>query len=399
MNIQHSTFNPKGLVPRGVANIQRSATAAVCLALLAIAGAAPTTRPAPTETIIAVLDFDAERDATKEMGARIAEAVWMKLDRTKGIVLIDRQSAREALAGAGVAVDRHTRPAVVAKAGTDVLRAHIVVWGSVERQALGDRFTIHARALDLTAGIPNLYIDDAFRARGYREVPFAVQRIVNAIRRDEMAPDPAVDRRDPGPIEPNPKVLARPNLVTNGDFETGAKTPDHWEPVDGLTSFWVKAPDRPGKCLMFDTDVNDAQWVAWHKTFTLGTTDPPPKPIRGTGHKYETVGGLHGAWLYTSDFIPVKKGVAYRLSFDFRSTSRGAKVFVKGYALVGGQRREVYRMYKACRVKTNGRQWEHFTRAFSPTERTPRVRWIKVEPFAYWPPTRYYFDNLHLCEE
>jgi len=285
--------------------------------------------------------------------------------------------------------------------GREALGAHLLVWGKVERH--GEQVTIHARALDLREKPAALRVDGAFSANGFREIPFAVQRIVNAIRRDEAAPDPGFDPREPGPTTPDPKVLARRNLLVNGDFEKGTKSPVGWERVDGLVSFWVNAPGRPGKCIKFDTDVNDDQWRAWHKTFTLGTTDPPPRPIRGRGHKYDTVGGIHGAWLYNADYLAVTSGRTYRISYDFKGRMAGdmffAKVFIKGYAPFSGGRREVWRAYKSCRVETNGREWEHFTRTFNPTKSMPQVKWMKVELFCYWPVGLYYFDNVHLCAE
>lgn len=371
---------------------------ALCLAL---ASGLPATRPVVKETVVAVLDFEAAGEATKDLGRHVALAIAVKLERQPGVVLFDRMSLREALEAPGATVTLSTEPAAVARIGREVLDAAIVVWGRIDRR--GDAFTLRARALNLTGEKPDLYVDADFPAAGFREIPFAVQRIVNAIRRDADAPDPALDWREPGPTKPDPAVLARPNLVRNGDFEKGDKTPDHWEPVNGLTSFWVDAPGRPGKCIMFDTDVNDEQWVAWNRKFTLGTTDPPPAPIRGRSAKYETVAGLHGAWLYTLDYIPVEPGKTYRLSFDFRGPVAGetffAKVFVKGYARFGDQKREVYRMYKACRTETAGREWEHFTRTFNPTALAPTCRWMRVELFTYWPPATYYFDNIHLSEE
>ena len=373
-------------------------TPAVSLILaLPLLGAGPATRPAPVRTVAAVFDFEPTGEADKALGVKIREAIQMKLARHEEFVLVDHFSLRDVLTDARLTVTHATRLTVMETLGRTALDADLLVWGKVHRA--GDRFTIHARALDLSGERADLYIDRAFPANGYREIPFAVQRIINAIRRDADAPDPAVDPRDPGPQKPDPTILARPNLVKNGDFEAGKTAPDHWQSPDGLVSHWVKAPDRPGKCLMFDTDVDAGQWKAWHRRFTLGTTDPPPTPRRGTGHKYGTVAGSYGGYLYVKDFIPVKPGVTYRLCFDYRSTGAGAKVFVKGYAQYPDQRREVYRMYKACKAESGGRRWEHFTRTFNPTAKTPDVKWMKVELFCYWPPTRYFFDNVHLSEE
>jgi hypothetical protein len=350
---------------------------------------------------VAVCRF--ESAGSGALGRQVADALVMKLRRyDEDFVLVEPMDLEDVLAAKGLAVQFGTKPDTLAAFAREALEAQVFVWGKVEVQRESS-YTIRVRALDLRQQPGALYVDQAFPAEGLREVPFAVQRIVNALRRDDAAPDPGLDLREPGPTKPDPKVLARPNLLVNGDFEQGDKNPVGWEPVDGLSSFWVSAPDRDGKCIKFDTDVNWEQWKAWRKKFTLGTDEAPPAPIRGTGPKYDTVGAFHGAALYTADFIPVKKGQTYRISYDFRGRMAGdlffAKVFVKGYAQYPDERREVYRAYKSCRVKADGREWEHFTRAFNPTAAAPDVQWIKVELYCYWPPGVYYFDNVHLCEE
>ena len=367
--------------------------AIVCLGLPLLA-AAPASRPTPKDTVIAVFDFASNKaDDPEKIGERVGEAIRMKLEREPGTVMVDGQSLRDAVADRGLAVNAATKAEVIAALGKDI-GADILAWGAVERK--GDEFILRARVLDLTRRKPDLYVERDFPASGYREIPFAVQRIVNALRRDTDALDPALDPRDPGPQPVDPKVLARPNLIPNGDLSAGDTTPARWTPVDGLVSFYLPAGDRPGKCLMFDTDVSEAQWLEWNKKFTLGTKEAPPAPIRGKGEKYETVGGNHGAWLY-SEYIPVQKGVTYRISFDAKGS--GGKVFIKGYAQYPDQRREVYRAYKNLYPKTGGREWEHYTRTFNPTAMAPDVQWLRVEPYVYWPPGKYYFANFHLSEE
>ena len=357
--------------------------------------AAPATQPA-RQAVVAVCDFEA--GGTGALGRQIAEALRAKLARCGDeFVLVEPLDLAGALAAKGLTVRLDSNPETLAAFAQEALEAQVFVWGQVETK--GESFTIRVRALDLRKTPAERYVDSAFPAEGQRQVPFAVQRIVNALRRDEAAPDPAFDPREPGPGPADPKVLARPNLLANGDFEKGDKTPAGWQPVNGLTAFWVNAPDRTGKCIKFDTDVNWDQWLAWNKKFTLGADEAPPAPVRGTGPKYDTVGAYHGAWLYNADHLTVKKGQTYRISFDFKGKMSGiffAKVFIKGYAQYPDQRREVWRYYKACRVQTNGREWEHFTGTFKPG---PDVQWIKVELYTYWPADVYYFDNLHLCEE
>ena len=77
-----------------------------------------------------------------------------------------------------------------------------------------------------------------------------IQRLVDAARGEHRRrrSEPGFDPREPGPTTPDPKILARANLLVNGDFERGTTSPVGWERVDGLVSFWGNVPDRPGKC-------------------------------------------------------------------------------------------------------------------------------------------------------
>ena len=58
---------------------------------------------------------------------------------------------------------------------------------------------------------------------------------------------------------------------TNGDFEKGKESPDGWQKVDGLTTFWVDDPDKKrGKVIKFDTDVLQSQAYDWWVKFSKG---------------------------------------------------------------------------------------------------------------------------------
>ena len=148
---------------------------------------------------------------------------------------------------------------------------------------------------------------------------------------------------------------------------------------------------------MIDTDVPASQWKGWRAQLEAGAKiADAPRKLPTEPPKYDTVGGTHGV-AFLSDPIEIEPGKTYVLSFDMKGKWSGIffpKVFVKGYATEGGQLREKYRMYKACRTKSQGRQWEHFERTFHPTDGTPDVTSIRVQIYAYWPPGISYFDNV-----
>ncbi len=188
------------------------------------------------------------------------------------------------------------------------------------------------------------------------------------------------------------------NLVPNGGFEKGSKgVPASWQRPDGLTSFWVPAPKRKGRCLKIDTDVLKEQYRERQKELKKRPVPPPPEKKSTAGKKYSTVAAVEGVAFY-SDWIPVKPGVAYELLVDVRTErgSKAPKVFVKGYVEdprrpPGYRRRVAYKKYLTCKASPS---WRTFSMTFHPTARTPRVKWIRVMLFAYWPPGVYYFDNV-----
>src|SRR6476646_2154106 len=84
--------------------------------------------------------------------------------------------------------------------------------------------------------------------------------------------EPAKDAKD--------DVKPGQNLVPNGDFEKGTDTPEGWQLVDGLTTFWIDDPDKKrGKILKFDTDVLQSQGYEWWAKISKGSKhkDAPKK--------------------------------------------------------------------------------------------------------------------------
>src|SRR5271156_4025491 len=61
------------------------------------------------------------------------------------------------------------------------------------------------------------------------------------------------------------------NLIPNGDFEKGTDSPDGWQKIDGLTTFWEKDPDgKRGKVIRIDTDVLQSQAYEWWVKISKG---------------------------------------------------------------------------------------------------------------------------------
>src|SRR5262245_22189673 len=102
-----------------------------------------------------------------------------------------------------------------------------------------------------------------------------------------LAAAPAALEKDKQKEEPK-------NHCPNGDFEQGKDTPDGWQQVDGLTTFWIDDPDKKrGKLIKFDTDVLQSQGYEWWGKISMGgkAKDAPAKKPTTTP-KYDTLAGL-----------------------------------------------------------------------------------------------------------
>jgi hypothetical protein len=231
--------------------------------------------------------------------------------------------------------------------------------------------------------------------------------------------------------KPRPNLKDRPNLIPNGDFEKGDLTPDGWQTVDGLTSFWVKDADPAhGKVLKFDTDVLQMQAYDWWVQIAKGASpkNAPQKVLSKDPNKYDTLAAFDGAFMW-SDFIPIEKGKAYWLTLDVKGPA-GMMVWLVGYpeksSTAFGADMAAFQDY--LKEKITGKpdpkkrnftpflhkyvwkgqltvggsdQWKTYSRRempFRPTANTPTVKYVRVLLLPYWPPGTYYVDNVKLVE-
>ena len=232
---------------------------------------------------------------------------------------------------------------------------------------------------------------------------------------------------------PGPAAAASPNLLPNGDFDQPNDSEDgpaHWQAVDNLVYHWTVDPSasKRGKVLMIDTSVDQGHAVSWWVQHYVHGAPLEKAPAKVEGSGYGHLGGEIGGFFW-SDFIPVKEGGAYKILVDARGP--GAKVFIRGYEkkvplFFGDEHGLVQHHFRAARdepnVDKNGRpfklirrfryttwfpaggsdEWQTYThhqpRHPNSREITEDVRWIRITLYPYWPPGRYWFDNIRVVE-
>ncbi len=248
------------------------------------------------------------------------------------------------------------------------------------------------------------------------------------------ADEPAAESKDKAEPKAKSKAAAKPyispdgNLLPNGDFNSGKITPLHWQTIDGLSSFWVKDADpRRGRVLKFDSDVLQSQAYNWWLKVDDGAS-PLKAPLKmlTTAPKFDTLAGLDGVW-YWSHPIPITKGKSYWLTLDVKgpeilvwlvgypekpSVSFGADAgaIQQYFAKRRGKAQPNKRNFKAFihkyvwrgQLKAGGsNSWRTYSRRkkpFRPTKFTPKVKWVRVMLYPYWPPGEYFVDNVRLVE-
>jgi hypothetical protein len=218
------------------------------------------------------------------------------------------------------------------------------------------------------------------------------------------------------------------NLLPNGDFEQGRITPEHWQTIDGLSTFWVEDDDpRHGRVLKFDTDVLQSQAYQWWVKIADGASPADaPRKLPTQEPKYDTLAGLDGVWFW-SDPIPVEKDKSYWLTLDAKGS--GMLVWLVGYpekpdtsfAADAGAVKQYFEkvqgtappnernrkafihkyVWKGQLSVPASKEWITHSRRekpFSPTKNTPSVKYVRVLLYPFWPPGEYYVDNVRLTE-
>jgi len=188
-------------------------------------------------------------------------------------------------------------------------------------------------------------------------------------------------------------------IIKNGDFETGKDAPEAWDEPNDLTVYWCANPDGKGKVLKFDSAVLEEEVKARNEEMKKPKEERPKakqKTEPTDAQKYGTIAASYGAQIW-SDYFPLKAGQSYLLTVRYKSGSPAAKVFIKGYAEFGEERRIVYKAHLPVDPKKEDlNKWVEYWMVFTPRASNPNneVKWGKVELMVYWPPGVAYFDDI-----
>ncbi len=313
--------------------------------------------------IVIPFDFESRFDSG-DYGARVGEMIWKKLDTDGGVVIpesmLDVRDVCERL-------KFHPGPETPLDEIGKVIRrdfdAHIAIWGSVERVPPNttDVYDLTLKVVDFSGDVPVVLLDEQHRTKTVSEIPHLYVRNMLA-RLTGHDPTAVTATADPAAEQ---RWRDGPNLVLNGTFQAGAKSPDGWDPLPAHVSLQPDGTDRIVR-------------------MTFG----------------EDVAGTTGV-LYYSEFFPVDEGATYRVSCRYRTSGSAGKVFIKCYDDFAGrtgaqqtpdQRREVYRSQQ--NLKGAAAEWHTHVEDFTPRHPKFTPRYARVMLYAYWPAGTVDWDDV-----
>ncbi|MBL7220762.1 MAG: hypothetical protein ISS69_11655 [Phycisphaerae bacterium] len=385
---------------------------------------------APSGIYVAVIDFETiSAKSARAIGIQLADSVRLRLRRHKGGAIgikevIDKLTTREFSGPISVKTDSKKVSAML----TGKMAVNMGIYGTVRqtgRTVQAEICCINLIDPKKPAAWTKTFTDSSERARGV----IAQQIVESALGAKEWRPPEYGD-------ESTPKKFAKA-LNVNGDFESpGAKG---WDAPDNAGTFIEADPRGSGKVLRLQTDLERDKWYEYRRKLRLGLASPKNPPKLKKDASYGSVAGLEGIH-YRSGWIKAAPGQRYWLLADMKGKTAGIffpKIFVKGYlewaqhadalselslvelkltpaafaALSAVQRkklvktdaakhperyrRECFRWYLACR-NTEG-VWKHYAAPFPPRGGLPaNVKWFQIQIYAYWPPGKYLFDNVHM---
>ncbi|MFH1423041.1 MAG: hypothetical protein ABIH42_10070 [Planctomycetota bacterium] len=196
-------------------------------------------------------------------------------------------------------------------------------------------------------------------------------------------------------------------LVKNGTLEAGADSPDNWDEIDNLTTFWGKR-DENNKCFKFDSDILEEEAEKRRSEMKLPKNNRPSPTKKTTPpekQKYETIAALEGALIW-SDFINIEAGKSYYLSCEVKTAAPAVKIWVKGYRseITGREKVDItYKKYFPTEdffSKDKLNKWVTVEGDFTPQHPNPTMipQKIKIMVMVYWPRGEAFLDNFSIRE-
>jgi hypothetical protein len=299
---------------------------------------------------------------------KVGFSLRAKLDRQGTYEPIDGPTMKDLVAGRDGAITFDTKLDDVKSLASDA-GAVVLIWGQVDEHEL----KVHVYDTRSPGNPPS---DLHKTINQPTDLRFAVEEVLQTLPGIAPFEHPSETSvtNDPASVA---AWNANPNLMAHGDFE-GDDAAKSWDALLRADKY-----NPPVSAEMPDVD----------------RVAIVPDPENSKGHVLamnmsKDVAESNGLACISSA-IPIQSGVRYRLQYRYKSDGPTLHVFVKGYATINGEEREVYRRQVPPSGGTHG-QWVTVVDDMNPQNGRVKVESVKVDLYIYLHSGTVLFDDVVL---
>jgi hypothetical protein len=306
--------------------------------------------------------------ADQDLRDKVGFSLRAKLDREGTYEPIDGPSMNDLVAGRSAPISYQTKLDEVKSLAQDA-QATVLIWGQLDDK------TLKLHVFDSrTPTTPPSNLEKHINAP--TDLRFAIEEVLQTLPgiKPFEHPSEVSVQNDPASAA---AWKANPNLVSHGDFE-GDEASAQWNAL--LREQKYNPP--------FSKEMPDVDRVA-----IVPDPDNPAGRVLAMNLSKD-VAESNGLACISSP-IPIEPGTRYRLQFRYKSDGPRLHVFVKGYATVNGEEREVYRRQVPPSGKTRGK-WVTVVDDMNPQNGRVAVERLRVDLYTYLSPGTVMFDDVML---
>lgn len=346
--------------------IMRRATLFTCAAILLLCIGPQSRADDAEKPKVAVFPLGGSADP--DLRDKVGFSLRAKLDRQGTYDPIDGPSMKDLVAGRDTPITFDTALDEVKALAHDA-GATVLIWGELNDKTL----KLHVYDSRTPATPPSNLQKNIDQPTDLR---FAIEEVLQTL--PGIAP---FEHPSESSVQDDPAAAAawksNPNLVPHGDFE-GSDASTAWNAL--LAADKYNPPVSP--------DVPDVDRIA-----IIPDPDQPHNHVLAMNIS-KNIAENNGLACISSP-MPIQPATRYRLQFRYKSDGPILHVFVKGYATVAGEEREVYRRQVPPSNPTDGK-WVTITDDMNPQNGRVAVQSLRIDLYAYLKPGIAMFDDVVL---
>lgn len=303
--------------------------------------------------------FPISGTASEKERERVAFSIRTKLDRAGVYEPIDGPTMKEL--SEGKKVDFLTSLDEVQEWSADE-KPDVIIWGQMNEK-------LQLNVLDLRARKPKVVPFEYDISHG-TEVRFAVEQLIETLPGSKGFEHP---NEEAVQHDETAEKLWRenPNLMTEGSFDA----PGEWRAILRSDKYAPEVIDqKPAADKVAIVKKDENQVLVMNISRDVAETN---------------------GMACLSGKIAIEPDTRYRISFRVKSDGPKIRPFVKGYCIIDGQEREIYRR-QVPPIEKTGDQWMEVVDELNPQQKTFKVEFLRVDLYAYLHPGTVEWDDVVL---